>query len=60
MRTIDTKSPDYEKTKRAITAQFADQPPTAKLKDFSYIGHDDEFALPRHTSRATPASCDGW
>jgi hypothetical protein len=47
MRTIDTLSPDYEATKAALEEQFKDLDVTASLVKFTYIGHDDEFAVAR-------------
>jgi hypothetical protein len=47
MRTIDTRSPDYEATKAALEEQFKDLDVTASLVKFTYIGHDDEFAVAR-------------
>ena len=45
-RTIDTRSAEYEPTLTAIRSQFENNL-TAKLVDFKYIGHDDEFAVAR-------------
>ena len=47
MSFVDTASPDYEPTKREIADQFKDLHATAELASFSYIGHDDEFAVAR-------------
>jgi hypothetical protein len=47
MSTIDTRSPDYEATKAALEEQFKDLDVTASLVKFTYIGHDDEFAVAR-------------
>jgi hypothetical protein len=43
---IDSKSPGYERTKKALPRQF-DVGANTKLVDFRYIGHDDEFAVAR-------------
>ena len=47
MRDVHTRSPEYDSTKAAMEQQFRDQPVTAKLVDFKYMGHDDEFAVAR-------------
>jgi hypothetical protein len=47
VRGIHTRSPEYHATKAAVEAQFAQVPATARLIDFDYIGHDDEFAVAR-------------
>jgi hypothetical protein len=47
MALIDTKSPDYETTKAALLSQFKDLDVTTELVSFTYIGHDDEFAVAR-------------
>jgi hypothetical protein len=47
LSSIDTHSPDYATTKDALTEQFQNIGATAKLTDFRYIGHDDEFAVVR-------------
>ncbi len=47
MRGVHTRSPEYDPTKTAITAQFRELPVTARLVDFRYLGHDDEFAIAR-------------
>jgi hypothetical protein len=45
-RTMDTRSAEYDPTLAALRSQFEDNL-TAKLVDFKYIGHDDEFAVAR-------------
>src|SRR5262245_15442413 len=45
--TVDTRSPDYDAMSAAIPEQFKDLDVKAKLIDFKYIGHDDEFAVAR-------------
>jgi hypothetical protein len=47
LRDVHTRSPDYDSTKAAMEQQFRDQPVTAQLVDFKYMGHDDEFAVAR-------------
>ena len=45
-RTMHTRSAEYDQTVAAIPSQFENNL-TAKLVDFKYIGHDDEFAVAR-------------
>ena len=47
MRSVHTRSPQYDTTKAALAGQFQDLDLTAKVTDFKYIGHDDEFAVAR-------------
>ena len=47
MRGVHTRSPEYDATKAAVEAQFRELGATARLVDFDYIGHDDEFAVVR-------------
>jgi len=47
MRSVHTRSPQYEPTRAALPEQFQDLDVTAKLTDFRYMGHDDEFAVAR-------------
>ena len=53
MRSIDSRSPDYDSTKQAIAEQFKELDVTAELVDFDYIGHDDEFAVARAKVKTT-------
>jgi hypothetical protein len=46
-RTMHTRSPEYDTTGAALPEQFRDEDLSAKLVDFSYMGHDDEFAVAR-------------
>jgi len=50
MSFIDSKSPGYEKTKKALPRQF-DLGTNTTLVDFRYIGQDDEFAVARVKSK---------
>lgn len=43
---IDSKSPGYERTRKALPSQF-ELGTASKLVSFRYIGHDDEFAVAR-------------
>ena len=47
MRSVHTRSPEYEPTRAAMAEQFRDLAVTATLVDFRYMGHDDEFAVAR-------------
>jgi hypothetical protein len=47
LRTIHTRSPEYDTTRAALPGQFAAQDLSVKLVDFRYMGHDDEFAVAR-------------
>jgi hypothetical protein len=61
MSSIDTKSPDYESTKAALTEQFKDLDVTAQLVDFDYIGHDaNEFAVARVKTKTTGKPGSGF
>jgi len=53
MEYVHTKSPDYDRTKEEITAQFERQNVSAQLVSFRYIGHDDEFAVARVKVKVT-------
>ena len=53
MHTVDSRSPDYASTKRAIEEQFKDLDVTTQLVAFDYIGHDDEFAVARTKVKST-------
>jgi hypothetical protein len=47
MSYVHSKSPDYESTQAALPAQFEELDVTTELVEFTYIGHDDEFAVAR-------------
>jgi hypothetical protein len=47
LRTMHTRSPEYETTSAALADQFREQDVTVTLVDFRYMGHDDEFAVAR-------------
>jgi hypothetical protein len=53
MRTIDSRSPDYASTKQAAAQQVKDLSAKAELVDFTYMGHDDEFAVARAKVKTT-------
>jgi hypothetical protein len=53
MRTIDTRSPDYAPTQKAVAQQVKDLGAKAELVDFTYMGHDDEFAVARAKVKTT-------
>ena len=61
MASVDTKSPDYESTKAALTEQFKDLDVKAELVDFQYIGHDEnEFAVARVKTKTTGQPGSGF
>ncbi|HYR95176.1 MAG TPA: hypothetical protein VEM57_00515 [Candidatus Binatus sp.] len=49
---IDSRSPAYEKTRKALPSQF-ELGTATKLVYFRYIGHDDEFAVARVKFKTT-------
>jgi hypothetical protein len=53
LRTMHSRSPEYDPTKAALPGQFAAQDLAVQLVDFRYIGHDDEFAVARVKTRLT-------
>lgn len=58
MGSIHSRSPQYDSTKAALPAQFAEEDLTLQLVDFRYMGHDDEFAIARVKTKVagTPGS----
>ena len=44
---MHTKSPEYDRTQKALPEQFRAMDLDVKLVDFKYMGHDDEFAVAR-------------
>jgi len=59
MSTIHSRSPQYDSTKAALPAQFAEEDLSLQLVDFRYMGHDDEFAIARvKTKIAGPAGSE--
>ncbi len=53
MSFIHTKSPDYDSTKAVLPEQFKALDVTSELVGFTYIGHDDEFAVARAKTKTT-------
>jgi hypothetical protein len=47
LRTMHTRSPEYDRTQKALPEQFKGLDLDVKLVDFKYMGHDDEFAVAR-------------
>ena len=47
LRTMHTRSPEYDRTQKALPEQFRALDLDVKLVDFKYMGHDDEFAVAR-------------
>lgn len=60
MSFVDTKSPDYDSTKAAITEQFEGPAVSVQIADFKYIGHDDEFAVARVKLKSTGKPDSGF
>lgn len=60
MSFVDTRSPDYDSTKDAITAQFEGPEVAVQVADFQYIGHDDEFAVARVKLKSTGKPGSGF
>ena len=44
---VHTRSPEYERTRDALQQQFDAFDVRPELVSFSFIGHDDEFAIAR-------------
>jgi hypothetical protein len=60
MKLVDTRSPDYQSTKDALTEQFKNLDVKAELVSFEYIGHDDEFAVGRVKTKTTGQPGSGF
>ncbi|MBX3026860.1 hypothetical protein KF840_18280 [bacterium] len=60
MQGVDSRSPDYEPTKKAAEAQFKDLDVTTELVDFVPMGHDDEFAVARIKAKTTGKPGSGF
>lgn len=60
MSFVDTRSPDYDSTKAAITEQFEGPQVSVEIADFDYIGHDDEFAVARVKLKSTGKPDSGF
>lgn len=60
MQGIDTRSPDYEKTKAAAEEQFKTLDVKTELVDFVPMGHDDEFAVARIKAKTTGKPGSGF
>jgi len=60
MGTVDSHSPDYVSTKKAIEEQFKGEDVTTELVDVTYIGHDDEFAVARNKTKTTSKPGSGF
>lgn len=60
MSFVDTRSPDYDSTKAAITEQFEGPEVSVEIADFDYIGHDDEFAVARVKLKSTGKPDSGF
>lgn len=60
MSFVDTRSPDYESTKEAVTEQLQGPEVDVKLAGFDYVGHDDEFAYARVKLKSTGKPDSGF
>lgn len=60
MQGIDSRSPDYEATKKAAEEQFKDLDVKTELVDFVPMGHDDEFAVARIKAKTTGKPGSGF
>lgn len=60
LKGIDSRSPDYEPTKKAAAEQFATLDVTTELVSFEPIGHDDEFAVARIKAKTTGKPGSGF
>jgi hypothetical protein len=60
LRTVHTRSPDYETTQAAVTEQFAALGVKAELLDFRTLGHDDEFVVARARLKLVGAPGDDF
>ena len=60
MSFVDTASPDYDSTKDALAGQFEGPEVSVSLADFTYIGHDDEFAVARVKLKSTGKPDSGF
>jgi ketosteroid isomerase-like protein len=60
MAGIDSRSPDYEPTKKAVEEQFKDLDVKIELVDFVAMGHDDEFAVARVKAKTTGKPGSGF
>jgi ketosteroid isomerase-like protein len=60
MAGIDSRSPDYEATKKAVEEQFKNLDVKTELVDFVAMGHDDEFAVARIKAKTTGKPGSGF
>lgn len=60
LRSVHTRSPEYEPTKAAMADQFRDLDIKAELIDFRYMGHDDEFVVARVKTRLVGPAGSGF
>lgn len=56
LASVHTKSPVYADMRDALPRQFSALDTRTKLQGFTYIGHDDEFAVARVQYRTEGAS----
>jgi len=58
LASVHTKSPAYAAMQDAVPKQFGAMDTRAELERFTYIGHDDEFALARVQYRSVGGTAD--
>ena len=58
LASVHTKSPAYGDLRDALPSQFGALDTGARLERFTYIGHDDEFALARVQYRTEGGSTE--
>ncbi len=56
LATIDSRSPAHQATQEKIASQFPDLDVKPALAEFSYIGHDGEFAVARVKTKTVAES----
>ncbi len=60
MRFVHSKSPEYGTTRTALKGQFEVMDARSELVGFTYIGHDDEFAVARVKLRTVDKSGEAF
>lgn len=58
LASVHTKSPVYDTMRDALPSQFGALDARAELERFTYIGHDDEFAVARVQYRTVSNTTD--
>ena len=60
MKTIHTKSPQYDRMHEFLPGQFGAMDARTELMSLHYIGHDDEFAVARVKYKTVDSSTEGF